>query len=148
MSNRLLGLIRDREWHKLVEDLELAIVPMVREFYVNVYEHQGFRVFVRGKMVPFDRSTINMQYQLFDIDNDEFHNLLETNINWNQMIKGLCESGTQWQRKSEGAIQSFSCKAMDKCSKVCIIKMISLQGINFIIFTNFKRQHLIYWYHF
>ena len=65
--------IANKGWGKFVQHPEPAVVPVIHEFYANVAEHQNFKVFVRGKMVPFDRSTINKYYELLDIENDEYH---------------------------------------------------------------------------
>ena len=81
MSDKLLGLIRIRHWEKLVEHSNPALVL---EFYANAYKHQN--IFVSGNMVPFDRSTINRYYDLLDIDKDGYHSLLETQINWDQIL--------------------------------------------------------------
>ena len=60
----------------MVKHLEAAVVPVVREFYANVEEHRNFRVFVRGKWVPFDRTTINRHDNLPNINNDEYERML------------------------------------------------------------------------
>ena len=59
--------VKNRKWEELVKHLEAAVVPVVREFYANVEEHRNFRVFVRGRWVPFDRTTINRHYNLPNI---------------------------------------------------------------------------------
>ena len=46
-------------WEILCEHPNPVVVPIVREFYANGKEKDGFRVFVRGKWVTFDRTTIN-----------------------------------------------------------------------------------------
>ena len=46
--------VTKRKWEELVKHPEAAIVPVVREFYVNMQEHRTLWVFVLGKMVPFD----------------------------------------------------------------------------------------------
>ena len=49
---------------------------MVREFYANGMEQDGFIVTVRGKNVPFDRSTFNRYYGLANFDDDEYQPLV------------------------------------------------------------------------
>ena len=51
--------VKNRKWEELVKHPEAAVVPVIREFYANVEEHRNFRVFVKGRWVPFDRTTIN-----------------------------------------------------------------------------------------
>ena len=73
--------VKRRKWEELVKHPEAAVVPLVREFYTNMKEHRNFRVFVRGKMVPFDRTTINRYYKLSNIENDEYEQMLKGSIN-------------------------------------------------------------------
>ena len=87
--------IANRGWRKFVQHPEPAVVPVVREFYVNAAEHQNFKVFVRSKMILFDHSTINRYYELPDIENDEYHNLIEGELGWNMIKDVLCKAGTQ-----------------------------------------------------
>lgn len=45
---------------------------MVREFYASAKDHQDLKVYVRGKWICFDRTSINRFYRLADIDKDDF----------------------------------------------------------------------------
>ena len=63
----------ERRWQKLTAQPEAAVLPVVREFYANAYEHENCRAFVRGKRVAFDRTTINQYYSLPNIDDDEYN---------------------------------------------------------------------------
>ena len=79
-------------WEILCEHLEPAVVPIVREFYANGKERDGFRVFVRGKWVAFDRTTINGYYGLADIEDDQYQVLLESDeTNWDDIKNALCK---------------------------------------------------------
>ena len=69
-------IVKNRKWEKLVKHPEATVVPVVREFYANVEEHRNFRVFVRGRWVPFDQTTINRHYNLPNINNDEYERML------------------------------------------------------------------------
>ena len=73
--------VEKRKWEELVKHPEVAVVPVVREFYANMEEHQNFQVVVRGRMVPFDRTTINQYYNLPNIDNDGYEHMLQGSIN-------------------------------------------------------------------
>ena len=58
LGSRLILPIENRRLPKLVEHSKLVVIPTVREFYANAYEHQDYKVFVKGKRVPFDRTKI------------------------------------------------------------------------------------------
>ena len=47
----------------------------MREFHANLRDRNGFTVFVRGVLVPFDGVTINGVLGFSDIDSDEFKQL-------------------------------------------------------------------------
>ena len=52
--------INRRGWVEFCKQPPVATLPLVCEFYVNAYEHQGSVVSMRGKSVAFDRSTLSM----------------------------------------------------------------------------------------
>ena len=57
-----------RSWNKLYEHQPLGVAPIVREYYTNLWDKIGSRVFVLGILVPFDGSTINGLFWLNDED--------------------------------------------------------------------------------
>ena len=61
----------------LCKHSNLAVVLIVREFYANGIAEEDFKVMVRGKKVPFDRTIINKYYELEDVEEDEYHPLIE-----------------------------------------------------------------------
>lgn len=52
--------------------LKVAIIPLVREFYVNAVEATNDFVFVRGKLVPFLCYAINEFYEAPNFENDGY----------------------------------------------------------------------------
>ena len=70
LQHKVNWTIDANRWEILCEHPELAVVPIVREFYANGKERDDLRVFVRGKWVKFDRTTINHYYGLADIEDD------------------------------------------------------------------------------
>ena len=107
--------MKSRKWKELVKHPEAAVVPLVREFYANMKEHRNFRVFVRGKIVPFDRTTINRYYKLSNIVNDEYERMLEGSINWDTIKDALCLGTiTNWDRTQGGFVKSFLGMNMSK----------------------------------
>ena len=66
------------------------VVLVVRKFYANGMERDGFTVIVRGKSVPFDRSIINRYYGLANFDDDEYQSLVKKDgTNWDA-IRNFC----------------------------------------------------------
>ena len=81
-------------------------------------KYRNFQVFVRRKMIPFDRTTINRYYKLFNIENDEYERMLEGSINWDTIKDSLCPGTvTNWDRTQGGFVKSFLGKNMSKSSK-------------------------------
>ena len=78
MQHKVNWTIDANWWEILCEHPDQAVVPIVREFYANGKEMDGFRVFVRGKWVAFNRTTINGYYGLADIEDDQNQALLES----------------------------------------------------------------------
>ena len=69
--------IEDNQWNLLCEHLEPAVVPIVREFYANGMKRDGYKVFVKGKWVPFDQTTINNYYGLNNVDDEEYQAIVD-----------------------------------------------------------------------
>ena len=114
--------VKKRKWEELVKHPEAAVVPLVREFYANMEEHRNFRVFVQGKMVPFDRTTINQYYNLPNIDNDGYEHMLQGSINWETIMNALClGTVTRWNLTQSGNIKTFRGKKCPSLQKLGII---------------------------
>ena len=65
-------MISSRNWGKFTKQPPISITNIVRELYANADEHRKGRVMVRGKMVPFDSSSINRFYGLPDIVKSDY----------------------------------------------------------------------------
>ena len=53
-----------REWQLLAEHKESGYASLVREFYANMVENEGKRVYVRGQWVEFSREKINRLFNM------------------------------------------------------------------------------------
>ena len=110
--------VKKRKWEVLVKHPEATVVLMVREFYANTKEHRNFHVFIRGKWVAFDRTTINRHYNLPNINNDEYEHMLNGEVNWETIMNALCPSTTtRWVMTQSGAFKSFPDKNTARSSK-------------------------------
>lgn len=68
----ILRFIANRNCQALISILIPAVETVVREFFVNViFSRDDDLVFVRGKKVSFLSKTINEQYGLTPLDEDD-----------------------------------------------------------------------------
>ena len=75
--------IEDNKWNLLCEHPDSVMVLVVREFYANGMERDEYKVFIKGKWVPFDQTTINNYYGLDNVDDEEYHSILDSDdTNW------------------------------------------------------------------
>ena len=78
LQPRVNWTITANQWEILCEHPDPTVVHFVREFYANGKERDDLRVFVRGKWVKFDRTTINNYYGLSNLHDDQYEELLES----------------------------------------------------------------------
>ena len=84
--------IEDNKWNLLCEHPGPVVVPIVREFYANGMDRDGYKAFVQGKWVPFDRTSINNYYGLDNVDDEEYQAILDSdNTNWDAIREELCK---------------------------------------------------------
>ena len=111
--------IKDYKWEVLCDHLEPIVVLVVREFYANGMERDGFTIIVRGKSVSFDRSMINRYYKLANFEDDEYQSLVENDsTNWDEIKEFLCKEDVAWSRYTNGGLKSFPGQAMTKVAKI------------------------------
>ena len=111
--------IKDYKWEILCDHPESVIILVVREFYANGFELDGFTIKVKGKSVSFDCSTINRYYGLTNIEDDEYQPLVDNDgTNWDEIKEFLCKEYVAWSRYTNGGLKSFSGQAMTKVEKI------------------------------
>ena len=59
-------------WNTLSKHPKRGNAIIVCEFYTNLAEQEGYRVFVMGKQVSFDRHMINGFYHLLRVDDSAY----------------------------------------------------------------------------
>ena len=119
LQHKVNWTINANRWEILYEHPDLVVVLIVREFYANGKEMDGFRVFFRGKWVAFDRTTINGYYGLVDIEDDQYQALLESDeTNWDDIKNALCKEPVAWKRYTNGGLKSYPGQAMKKITKI------------------------------
>ncbi|EOY08969.1 Uncharacterized protein TCM_024271 [Theobroma cacao] len=70
-----------------------------------------------GTKVPFNAHTINQFYNTLDIENDEYDQFVNGDINLDEVLRSLSILGTEWQ-VHKGVVISFKANAMDNDYKV------------------------------
>ena len=86
----------------------------MQEFYANISE-SNLLVFVKGKLVSFDNSTINRFYKLSDIDNDEYSTYMSGELDLEQVLQTLGPLA-QWTMRGEETI-SFMTSELNNINK-------------------------------
>lgn len=77
--------IHEQVWEILIDDPDLAIVNVVKEFYANVKDMAPFMEFVRGKHVLFSAEAINEYYNLRAPVVCQYVQLIDSNPNYDQI---------------------------------------------------------------
>ena len=98
LQHKVNWTIDANRWEILCEHPEPTVVPIVREFYANGKARDDFQVFVRGKWVKFDRTTINHYYGLANIKDDQYQALLEMRRQNGMRLRMLCARNPQFGR--------------------------------------------------
>lgn len=88
------------------------MIPVVREFYYNATQREGYQVFVQGKMVLFDSKTINAYYQLPNLEDDYYTTYWEEELDLDQFITALCRPWVEWKLNNEEVV-TFLMKEFD-----------------------------------
>ncbi|EOY03178.1 Uncharacterized protein TCM_017750 [Theobroma cacao] len=70
-------------------------MAIVHEFYANFAEHDNGRIFIRGRQVPFDTLTINQFYNTPNIENDEYSQFVNGDINLDEVLGYLILLGIE-----------------------------------------------------
>lgn len=111
MTRPTLPLIthaRDIGWENFITPPSYAVISLVREFYANLMvKHKKFRVRVRGRMVAFDSKTINAVYSMPDIDEDEHTTFLGGAVDYEEILRILCNPGAVWNINNDRTLVNF-----------------------------------------
>ena len=57
-------MLEKREWQELGEHKELGCAALVKEFFANMVEKEGKKVYVRGQWIDFSKEKINTLFNL------------------------------------------------------------------------------------
>ena len=62
--SHFVEMVENKEWQSLAEHKEPGCASLVREFFANMIEREGKRVYVRGQWIDFRREDINKLFNL------------------------------------------------------------------------------------
>lgn len=69
--------IKGRNWELFTKQPQLGLMPVMCKFYTNAKDYMDLKVYVRGKRIQFNRTSINRFYGLLNIDEDDFFKMRE-----------------------------------------------------------------------
>ena len=64
LISHFVEMLEKREWQALGEHKEPGCAALVKEFFANMVEKEGKRVYVRGHWIDFSKERINMSFNL------------------------------------------------------------------------------------
>ena len=109
-------IIHQRGWTEFYKQPQATILPLVREFYANAFEHQGSVAQVPGKLVKFNCTTLKWYYSLQDIKYDEHSAYVSEHVNLTEVANTICRPNTQWNM-SNGEAYSVKTSTLSKEAK-------------------------------
>ncbi|KAK5775135.1 hypothetical protein PVK06_043004 [Gossypium arboreum] len=91
------SIVRQYDGNFFFLHLDDVLTKIVHEFYAHLTSLNAAFIYVRGVSLFFDKDTINIQYVLFDIQDE--HTQFAATITadgMNQVLQKLCVVGTKW----------------------------------------------------
>ena len=64
LISHFVEILENREWQALGKHKEPGCAALVKEFFANMVEKKGNRVYVRGHWIDFNKERINMLFNL------------------------------------------------------------------------------------
>ncbi|XVF09304.1 hypothetical protein REPUB_Repub07fG0081200 [Reevesia pubescens] len=112
MKNKIIR----RSWHQFVKQPEVAVLPILGEFYTNVVEHLEFEAFVKGKKVFFDLKTINQLYSHQNLEKDKLQKIIDKGNKYDTILRHLALEGIEWVVSTNNNITHFEASALTRVS--------------------------------
>ena len=119
-------------------------MPIVREFYANAAQHNGYETMVRGRHVPFDSVTINAFYGIPEIETDDY-SVMRSEIDISQLTDTLCIPNATWEMSRSGEYMKMSSKSLKPYTRVWFHFLTrSLMPGTHITYVTKERMILLY----
>ena len=119
LPNDISSVIAVHKWKKFASHPQNPIVPLVREFYSNIFTGAQTISMVRGVKVSFSAPTINMHLWLDDVV-DEYSPLLESISvqELTRVLNTLAIEGTNWLPNKGDGIFMYSRPVLRPITKI------------------------------
>ena len=101
--------ISRKGWNTFSKHPKRGSAKIVREFSRNLAEQEGYKVFIRGKQVSFDRHTINGFYQLSSVDDSAYQQLVVA-LDYDAIINCLTKIRRSYKRNNKNELVNFQTK--------------------------------------
>ena len=126
-------MLEKREWQALDEHKEPGCTAMVKEFFANMVEEEGKKVYVRGHWIDFSKERINMLLNLkVQKDGSKFKKLLKE-PDYQKIVDLLIAGKGKWKGTKKTLYKSISRGDLTEEAKVWFY---------FISFVLFPSKHL------
>ena len=114
-------MLEKRGWQSLGEHKEPGYASLVKEFFVNMVEKEGKKVYVRGHWVEFSREEINRLFSLrVQKDGSKFKKQLKKPEH--QKIVDLLTAGKgEWKGTKKTPFKSISIGDLTEEAKVWVL---------------------------
>ena len=113
-------MLEKREWQALRENKEPGCAALVKEFFANMVEKEGKRVYVRGHWIDFSKERINMLFNMkVQKDDSKFKKLLEE-LEYQKMVDLLTAGKGKWKGTKKTLYKSIAIGDLIEEAKVCI----------------------------
>ena len=101
-------MLEKREWQALGEHKELGCAAIVKEFFANMVEEEGKKVYVRGHWIEFRKERINMLFNLkVQKDGSKFKKLLKE-LDYQKIVDLLTARKGKWKGTKKTLYKSIS----------------------------------------
>ena len=118
LISHFVEMLEKRGWQLLGEHREPGYVSLVKEFFMNMVEKEGKRVYVRGHLVEFSREEINRLFNLrVQKDGSKFKKQLKEPEH-HKIIDLLTTGKGKWKGKRKTPFKSIAIRDLTKEAKV------------------------------
>ena len=108
LISHFVEMLEKREWQALGEHKEPGCAAMVKEFFANMVEEEGKKVYVRGHWINFRKERINMLFNLkVQKDGSKFKKLL-TEPDYQKIVDLLIAGKGKWKGTKKTLYKSIS----------------------------------------
>ena len=113
-----IEMLEKREWQALGKHKEPGCAAMVKEFFANIVEEEGKKVYVRGHWIDFSNQRINILFNLkVQKDDSKFKKQLKE-PDYQKIVDLLTAGKGKWKGTKKTLYKSISRGDLTKKAKV------------------------------